>query len=123
MSLYKEWSRGKAWKIDPIDSCNIHVGAMWMPYPCFDWEDSVNENRTYQNYILRSRPITQEDMKQLSELKSHANEQRIWYDVPKAMLPMIYYRGDGIEMLVAIWKDSIIDKILNFRIPPITPPR
>jgi hypothetical protein len=114
MSLYKDWSRGQAWERQPKESCEIHVGEMWMPYPCFDWEDSVNENRTYQNYVLRSRPITQEDMQRLSELKSHTNEQRVWNDVPEDMLPMIYYRGDGKEMLVAVRKETIKEKIANF---------
>ena len=85
-----------------------------MPYPCFDWEDSLNENRTYQNYILRNRPITQEDMQRLSELKSHANEQRLWNDVPEDMLPMIYYEGDGKEMIVAVRKVTLQEKITSF---------
>ena len=114
MSLYKGWRHGKASERQPKVSCEIHVGEMWMPYPCFDWEDSLNENRTYQNYILRNRPITQEDMQRLSELKSHANEQRLWNDVPEDMLPMLYYEGDGKEMIVAVRKVTLQEKITSF---------
>ena len=111
MSLYKDWSHGQAIERQSKDSCEIHVGEMWMPYPCFDWEDSINENRTYQNYVLRSRPITQEDMQRLSELEPHTNEQRIWSDVPEDMLPMIYYCGEGVDMLIAVRKITLKDKI------------
>ena len=100
MSLYKSFSRGEATKQEPAESCEVHVGEMWMPYPCFDSEDAMYENRTYQNYILRRRPITQEDMKRLSELPSGSNECRISDKVPLNMLPLLYYEGDGSTMIL-----------------------
>ena len=106
MSLYKDWSRGEARAQEPEKSCKVPVGEMWMPYPCFDWEDSMNENRTYQNFVLRSRPITQDDMRQLSKLPSHGNELRISNDIPEDMLPMVYYCGEGNEMIVAQKRDA-----------------
>ena len=106
MSLYKDWSRGEARVQEPEKSCKVHVGEMWMPYPCFDWEDSMYEDRTYQNYVLRRRPITQEDMRQLSELPSHGNELRISNDIPEDMLPMVYYCGEGNDMIVAQRHDT-----------------
>lgn len=101
MSLYRSYSHGQADKREPELRCNVHVGEMWMPYPCFDFEDSLYENRTYQNFIFRSRPITQDDMRKLSELPSGGNQCRISDNVPSEMLPMIYYVGDGDTMIVA----------------------
>lgn len=111
MSLYKNWSRGEARVQKSEKTCDVHVGEMWMPYPCFDWEDSINENRTYQNYVIRQRPITQEDMRRLSELPSHSNEQRIWDDVPEDMLPLVFYCGDGQKMLVAQKQDTKVRNV------------
>ena len=101
MSLYKSYSRGQAHAREPKACCDVYVGEMWMPYPCFDAEDFANEDRTYQNYILRKRPITQDDMKALSELPSKGNECRISECMPAEVLPLVYYVGDGDTMLVA----------------------
>ena len=101
MSLYKSYSRGQANARKPKAACDVHVGEMWMPYPSFDSEDFANENRTYQNYLLRERPITQDDMKTLSELPSKGNECRISECMPAEMLPLVFYVGDGDTMLVA----------------------
>ena len=101
MSLYRRFSGREATPQEPESRCNVHVGELWVPYPCFDFEDFVNENRTYQNYIFRRRPITQDDMKKLSDLPGKCNECRVTKDAPEEMLPMVYYVGDGYEMLVA----------------------
>ncbi len=101
MSLYKSWSRGAANERKPESECDVHVGEMWMPYPCFDSEDFANENRSYQNLIFRQRPITQDDMRNLSELPAKGNECRIAENVPVDMLPMVYYVGDGDTLLLA----------------------
>lgn len=101
MSLYRHISRGMASIVEPLKQCEVHVGEMWSPYPCFDSEDYLYENRTYQNYIFRSRPITQDDMKKLSELPSSCNECRVSEIVPEDMRPMVYYVGDGDTLLVA----------------------
>ena len=86
LSLYRSYKHGMASIVEPIKKCEVHVGEMWSPYPCFDSEDYLYENRTYQNYIFRSRPITQDDMRKLSELPSGPAERRFlaltWY-VPK----------------------------------------
>lgn len=100
MSLYKSYDRGKAGEWEPKKKCEVHVGEMWMPYPCFDFEDSVNENRSYSNFIFRRRPLTQDDMRRLSELPSARTECRITDDVPQDMLPLLYYFGEGNEMLL-----------------------
>ena len=101
MSLYRNYSRGKADQRVPKEACEVHVGEMWTPYPCFDSDDFATENRSFQNYVFRSRPITQEDMRLLSELPSAPNECRISDKVPSDMLPIAFYSGDGETMLVA----------------------
>ena len=100
MSLYKDYSHGQANEREPKICSEVHVGEMWMPYPCFDSDDFMYENRTYQNYIFRSRPITQSDMKALSELPSGSNECRITENLPQEIIPLVYYAGDGDTMLV-----------------------
>lgn len=102
MSLYRRYSHGMASIAEPLRKCEVHVGEMWSPYPCFDSEDYLNENRTYQNYIFRRRPITQDDMRKLSELPSSCNECRVSENVPEDMRPMVYYVGDGAIMLAAL---------------------
>jgi hypothetical protein len=87
---------------EPVKKGRVHVGELWMSYPCFDSSDFLYENRTYQNYILRERPITFEDMERLRNLPSGMNAQRLSPSVPEDMLPMVYYVGDGDTMMVAI---------------------
>ena len=55
-------------------------------------------------YYIRERPITQDDMMKLSELPSHSNDCRVADNMPVEMLPMVYYRGDGDTMFVAVQK-------------------
>ena len=72
---------------EPEVTSRVHVGELWMSYPCFDSSDFLYENRTYQNYILRERPITFEDMERLKNLPSGMNAQRLSPSVPEDMLP------------------------------------
>jgi hypothetical protein len=87
---------------EPKKMGRVHVGELWMSYPCFDSSDYLYENRTYQNYILRERPITFEDMERLRKLPSGMNAQRLSPSVPEDMLPMVYYVGDGDTMIVGV---------------------
>ena len=87
---------------EPKKTGRVHVGELWMSYPCFDSSDYLYENRTYQNYILRERPITFEDMERLRKLPSGMNAQRLSPSVPEDMLPMVYYVGDGDTMIVGV---------------------
>ncbi len=102
MSLYKRYSYGPADEQKQEKTCEVHVGEMWMPYPCFDAEDYANEDRTYQNFVFRDRPITQDDMKALSELRSKGDECRVSELMPAEVLPVVYYVGEGGIMLVAM---------------------
>ena len=80
----------------------IHVGELWMRYPCFDSSDFLYENRSYQNYIFRNHPIWKREMRSLEELPGFCDARRLDDSVPVDMLPMVYYRGDGNTMLVGI---------------------
>lgn len=37
---------------------NIHIGKVWESYPYFDSPDFATKTRSYQNYLTRTRPIT-----------------------------------------------------------------
>lgn len=87
---------------EPEKKGTVHVGELWMRYPCFDSSDFLYENRSYQNFILRDRPITSSDMKRLEKLPTHMNAKRLDASVPEEMLPMVYYVGEGNTMLVAV---------------------
>lgn len=100
MSLYRSCLPGLADARDN-DGCNVYVGELWMPYPCFDASDYATENMSYQNFVFRNRPITEDDLKALSDLPTFGNEYRVYERVPAEMRPLVYYEGDGQTMLVA----------------------
>ena len=81
---------------------SVYACELWMSYPCFDSSDYLYENRTYQNYILRERPITFEDMDWLAKLPSGMNAQRLSPSVPEELLPMMHYVGDGYTIIVVL---------------------
>lgn len=91
----------------------LHVGEVWRPYPRFDSEDEA-DNRSYQNYIIRTAPISDEEMLRLVNLNSRINDCRVHEQTPEDMLPMVYYEGDGKTMLLATrqkkWKKTIEDR-------------
>ena len=93
---------GDASNREPEKKGKVHVGELWMRYPCFDSSDYLYENRSYQNFIFRDRPITSSDMERLEKLPAHMNAKRLDASVPEEMLPMVYYVGDGDTMWVAI---------------------
>ena len=79
---------------------DVHVGELWMKYPCFDSSDYMYENRYYQNFIFRKRPISASDIKNLEQLPTHGNSKRLSLSVPEDMLPMAFYNGEGDTFLV-----------------------
>jgi len=95
-------SSGNPDKCKPEKKGKVHVGQLWMRYPCFDSSDYAYETRAYQNFILRDRPITSADMKKLNKLPWNGNAKRISESVPSDMLPMVYYIGDGDQMIIAV---------------------
>lgn len=90
--------------LQPQRNGQLHVGEVWDSYPCFDSYDFASENRTYQNYIIRDRRITHDDIQQVMKLHSSGNYQLVSEQMPPDMLPMVYYVGEGGFMLVATRK-------------------
>jgi hypothetical protein len=93
----------------------IHVIEIWEPYPCFDAEDRLNENRTYQNYFLSKKQVTPE---QLSEIYKRCHEQfnfsLINKNMPAEFTPAVYYVGDRGKMVIATSsKSPFISKLLR----------
>jgi hypothetical protein len=97
----------------------VHVAEIWKSYPCFDFEDRMNENRTYQNYFFSTKPFTPE---RLSEIYRKCNEKSnfalINEDMPTDIAPAVYYIGDYSSMVVATiandkkgWLTKIIAKL------------
>jgi hypothetical protein len=80
----------------------VHVAEVWQSYPCFDFEDRMNEHRTYQNYFFSTKPFTPE---RLSEIYQKCNEQSdfalVNEDMPADLAPAVYYVGDYGKMVVA----------------------
>lgn len=102
ISLYRDFSLGEAINQKPNKTCGVHVGEMWMPHLCIDSGKFMNENTMYQNYIFRNRPITQGDMRKLSELPSGIDECRVLNNMPQDALPMLYYVGSGSTLLLVV---------------------
>ena len=87
----------------------LHVGCLWQSYPTFDSSDS-SDGRSYDNYIVRSHPITASDMKQLYDVKSETNACRVHEFVPEDLLPIVYHDGNNKYILVATKKNELIRK-------------
>lgn len=79
---------------------DIHIGELYDDYPSFDSYDSC-DNRTYQNYIFRTSPIAEEDMKEVFKIPHNFNFCMVHEHIPKECLPILYYSGEGEYMLLA----------------------
>ena len=84
---------------------DVHVGQIYENYPVFDISD-YSDNRTYQNYIFRTAPITENDMNEAFETFHGFNFCMVHEGIPEEMLPILYYGGDGKYMLLATAKSS-----------------
>jgi len=102
MSLCREYSHDGVRRMAAGKRCEVHVGELCDPYPCFDSSDYGSENRSYSNFIFRNHPILLNDMRRLSELPGQINNCRVTEDVPQDMRPMVYYSGEGSVMLVTL---------------------
>lgn len=78
----------------------IHVGEVWDSYPVFD-SGNLGDDRTYQNYIVRDRPISDMEMSDLANVHSRYDFCKLHETTPENLLPMVYYRGDGGFLLLA----------------------
>lgn len=102
MSLCERYmSKDRARNVTPKRRGNIHVGKVWQSYPCFDSSDYATETRSYQNYLVRNKPITNDDMQKVKNLPTVGCLEKINEKMPIDALPLVYYSGDGGFMLVA----------------------
>jgi hypothetical protein len=83
----------------------IHIAEIYDEYPKFD-EFDCDDDRTYQNYIFRPAPITEDDMKDAFETFHGFNFCMVHENIPEEMLPILYYSGDGNYMLLATAKSQ-----------------
>ncbi len=79
---------------------DIHIGHFFENYPIFDSSD-LSDDRTYQNYIFRSNPITESDMQEAFNVFHGFNFCRVHENIPVETLPILYYNGNGKYMLLA----------------------
>lgn len=77
--------------VQPRKTCDVHVGVVWKRYPCFDFYDSVNENRYFNNFIVRRRAIVEDDLVRVLRSDRGYNEDRITPYVSDDLVPMVYY--------------------------------
>lgn len=79
----------------------LHVGEVWRFYPRFDSFDD-SDNRQYQTYIIRRLPIRKKELLRVKDIHSCGNCCHLHSDTPTGMLPMVYYKGEGDTMLIAL---------------------
>lgn len=84
--------------IDKSDT--VHIGKIYKNYPVFDSSD-YSDDRTYRNYLFRHVPITESDIKALSQVPCSFNFCMVHENIPVNLLPILYYDGDGDYMLLA----------------------
>lgn len=76
------------------------IEGLIMDYPKFDSSDACDD-RSYDNYIIRKREITNTDMNRLFKVPSCRNAMRIHETIPTELLPVLYYGGSEDYMLLA----------------------
>lgn len=89
------WNRGEFTELS-----DVHIGKIYDDYPSFDSSDS-DDDRTYRNYIFRSSPITEGDMKETFRTFHGFNFCMVHEEIKKECLPILYYSGEGEYMLLA----------------------
>lgn len=98
--------RGSYWGLDCFkpsvinEYSDIHIGELYENYPKFDSFDS-GDDRVYQNFIFRTNPITENEMKEVFKIPHKSNFCMVHENIPVDCLPILYYRGDGDYMLLA----------------------
>lgn len=82
---------------------DVHVAEVWESYPCFDAEDRMYENRTYQNYFFSDKPFSPSKIREIiSRCTGMCNYQYVNDKMPICYTPALYYVGDGDKMLLAV---------------------
>ena len=81
----------------------LHLGQVYDSYPRFDSSD-WSDDRSYQNYIIRTSPIRKKELLELMKVETLGNRQRVHEHLPKHLLPVLYSVGDGRYALLATAK-------------------
>jgi hypothetical protein len=72
----------------------LYVAEAAKLYPCFDSEDSLYENRFFRNYLISSKPFTEEQLLEFCKWRTCFNYNKVSEILPQSLLPMAYYHGD-----------------------------
>lgn len=84
----------------------IHVAEIWEPYPCFDAEDRMYENRTYRNYFFSAEPFDRNRLVQIFQrCRQMANFRLVNGFMPAEFAPAVYYDGDSDTFEVVLAKE------------------
>lgn len=83
----------------------LHLGQVYENYPRFDSSD-WSDDRSYQNYIIRTSPVKKREMVELQKVDALGNSLRTHEHMPEHLLPMLYYEGDGRYALLATRKEG-----------------
>ena len=93
-----------------------YVVIVEQKFPCFDYEDRMNENRYYQNYYLTTDKAKAERISEETQASYRFSGKPVLYPIlePKFSmqkieerhLPYIYYHGDGDMMQIVHLKNS-----------------
>lgn len=102
-SMYGKIGYGKI-HLDECSSPNskpgLCISELYASYPIFDSYD-IGDNRTYQNYIFSSKPLCNEEVDKLSNLRRRTNYCLVHEYISEDLLPILYYQGDGDYMILA----------------------
>ncbi len=97
----EEYDGLHCWSPAEVDNYDdVHIGHFYENYPVFDSYD-LCDDRTYQNYIFRRKPITESDMREAFQTYHRADFCMVHENIPDENLPVLYYCGEGEYMLLA----------------------
>ncbi len=70
----------------------VYLGVDDKTYPCFDFEDFMNENRCFSNFVFaQSKEELERKLNILKTIKERANYRKY----TEELAPMIYWEGDS----------------------------
>lgn len=98
---FGKWYSRKEYIHNPA---GLHVGNIWKSYPTFDSSDDC-DNRSYNNYVISKEPLTEEKMDEYcNRISASWNACMVHEDIPKELLPILYWDGHSDNVLLATAK-------------------
>lgn len=79
----------------------MYVLKLYNPYPCFDSDDYVSEDRDYCNFFFSDVPFTDDMIDELARVRPGMNSCIVNERMPEWAFPAVYYSGTGKHMLLA----------------------